>query len=183
MIDLLKSRCSVDITVSISVLSALGITGVLCEGRVLGEPRPVHQVEEVAEVCTKVKHRQGLGDGVTFYNTTIFRNEGESEVINIPMNGCGMCACSNPPLCACVLIEALLTMGLSVAWLSLTVLIVPGIHLANDLLLHTLTSLQHGPCDTALSMEKVFAVGSSLRGREKLRPAEGRQERGKACWG
>ena len=45
-------------------LGADEVVGVLGEGGIVDQARPVHQVEQVAVVRTKVQQGQGLGDGV-----------------------------------------------------------------------------------------------------------------------
>ena len=54
----------VDITVCGGPLGADEVVGLLGEGRVQHQARPVHQVEQVAVVGPEVQHRQRLGPGV-----------------------------------------------------------------------------------------------------------------------
>ena len=66
-------------------LGADEVVGVLGEGGVVDQPRPVHQVEQVAVVRTKVQQGQGLGHRVGLAKISS-RPASRSEKINFDQN-------------------------------------------------------------------------------------------------
>jgi len=134
---------SIDVTVGARSLGADEVVGVLGEGGVVDQAGPVHQVEEVAVVRPIVKQRQGLGHGVGINKASRIAalNEGEGEVVNVAVDRGRVRPCCDKTLGASVVVETLLPVGFVVVRLSLAILIVPKVHLINDLLLSRGTRL------------------------------------------
>merc|ERR1740131_251500 len=76
------------------------------------------------------------------------------------VNWCSVGASSHEAISSSVLVKTLLTVWLGISWLGLTVLVVPEVHLVDDLLLYCVTRLRDSPRNTAFCMEEVLgAVG------------------------
>merc|ERR1712112_665872 len=149
---------SIDITVMAGVLGADEVVGLLGEERVIDEPGAVHQVVQVAEVSPEVEDGECLRDGVGLNDANVFRNKSESQVINISVNWCSVSASSHEAISSGVRVKTPLTVRLGISWLGLTVLVVPEVHLVDDLLLYCVTRLRDSPRNTAFCMEEVLGA-------------------------
>jgi len=128
---------SIDVTVGARSLGADEVVGVLGEGGVVDQAGPVHQVEQVAVVGPKVQQGQGLRHRVGINKASWIAplDKSKGEVVNVTMDRGCVSSCRNRSLGASVVVETLLPVRLVVVRLRLAILIVPKVHLVNNLLL------------------------------------------------